>query len=150
MNFFTKKMRRLYGLLVVMLSMLFFQQAVAQSQIVTGKITDANTGEPMVGATVLVVGTSTGAAADVNGVFKISATGNSMLEVKSIGYTPLTIKADANKPMEIKLSGVHKDLNEVVVIGYGTAQKKDLTGSVSTLKTDKLEKEASNVRYKIY
>jgi outer membrane receptor for ferrienterochelin and colicin len=44
--------------------------------------------------------------------------------------------------MQIKLSGVHKDLNEVVVIGYGTAQKKDLTGSISTLKTDKLEKEA--------
>jgi TonB-linked SusC/RagA family outer membrane protein len=142
MIFFTKKMRRLYGLFVTMLCMLFFQQAMAQSQTVTGKITDANTGEPIVGATVLVVGTNIGAAADVNGEFKISAPTNSMLEFKSMSYTPLTVQADVGKPMQIKLSGVHKDLNEVVVIGYGTAQKKDLTGSISTLKTDKLEKEA--------
>jgi hypothetical protein len=67
MNFFTKKMRRLHGLFFTMLCMLFFQQAIAQSQTVTGKITDANTGEPLVGATVLVVGTSIGVAADVNG-----------------------------------------------------------------------------------
>jgi TonB-linked SusC/RagA family outer membrane protein len=142
MNFFTKKMRRMHGLLFAMLSLLFFQQAIAQSQIVTGKVTDANTGEPVIGATVMVVGTTTGVAADVNGDFKISAPANSTLQFKSVGYTPFTIKADPAKPMQIKLTGIHQDLNEVVVIGYGTAQKKDLTGSVSTLKTDRLEKES--------
>jgi TonB-linked SusC/RagA family outer membrane protein len=141
MNFFTKKLRRLHGLFFTMLCMFFFQHAIAQSQTVTGEITDANTGEPLVGATVLVVGTSIGVAADVNGIFKISAPPNSTLEFKSMGYTSFTIKADATQPMKIKLSGIHKDLNEVVVIGYGTAQKKDLTGSISTLKTAKLEKE---------
>jgi TonB-linked SusC/RagA family outer membrane protein len=142
MNFFTKKLRLLHGFFLTMLCMFFFQHAIAQSQTVTGEITDANTGEPLVGATVLVVGTSIGVAADVNGIFKISVPSNSTLEFKSMGYTSFTIKADATQPMKIKLSGIHKDLNEVVVIGYGTAQKKDLTGSISTLKTDKLEKEA--------
>lgn len=141
MIFFTKKLRRLHVLLIAVLSTLFFQQAIAQSQIVTGKITDANTGEPIIGATVMVVGTKTGVAADINGDFKINVPANSTLEFKSVGYTAFTVKADASKPMQIKLSGVHKDLNEVVVIGYGTAQKKDLTGSISTLKTEKLEKE---------
>ncbi|MES2276248.1 MAG: SusC/RagA family TonB-linked outer membrane protein [Bacteroidota bacterium] len=141
MIFFTKKLRRLPVLLVAMLCTLFFQQAIAQSQIVTGKITDANTGEPIIGATIRVVGTSTGSASDMQGDFKINVPPNGTLEFKSLGYTSFTIKADATKPMQIKLSGVHKDLNEVVVIGYGTAQKKDLTGAISTIKTEKLEKE---------
>jgi len=141
MIFFTKKLKRLHLLLVAMLSMLCFQQAMAQSQIVTGKITDANTGDPLIGATVTVVGTTIGVSANIDGDFKINVPANSMLQFNSIGYTPITVKADDSKPMQIKLSGVHKDLNEVVVIGYGTAQKKDLTGSISTLKTEKLEKE---------
>lgn len=142
MIFSTKKLRRLHVLFVAMLCVLFCQQAMAQSQIVTGKITDANSGEPLIGATVMVVGTKTGVAADINGDFKINAPANSTLEFKSIGYTTVTMTADASKPMQVKLTGLHKDLNEVVVIGYGSAQKKDLTGSVSIVKTEKLEKEA--------
>lgn len=131
MIFFTKKLRRLYGLLAAILLLLSFQQAFAQTQTVTGTILDADTNEPLPGATIVVKGTTSGVAADIKGAFKIGVSTNATLEIKSIGYTTVTLTADASKPMQIKLSGVHKDLNEVVVIGYGSAQKKDLTGSVS-------------------
>lgn len=142
MNIFTKKSRQLKGLLAVFLLTFCFQQAIAQSQRVTGKITDADTGDPLIGATVTVLNTKIGSSADANGEFSINVPLNGTLVIKSIGYTTLTIKSDPSKPMVIKLKGANKELNEVVVIGYGTSEKKDLTGSVASLKTAKLEKES--------
>ncbi|WP_316823948.1 SusC/RagA family TonB-linked outer membrane protein [Pedobacter miscanthi] len=142
MIFFTNKPRQLKGLLALFLVGFCFLQSFAQSQTVKGKITDSGNNLPVIGAAVRVVGSTTGTSTDNNGEFSLNVPVNGMLEIKSLSYSPLTIKADATKPMQIKLSPANNDLTDVVVIGYGTAQKKDLTGSIGTLRTAKLEKEA--------
>ena len=139
---FFKKLPRLCVLITAVLITFFFQNAAAQSQLVTGKVTDINSREPIIGANINIIGSQTRTVTDAKGEFKINALPNSVLEFKIVGYKTLTAKADVSKYMEINLTAANNNLNDVVVIGYGTAQKRDVTGSISTLKTEKLEKES--------
>jgi TonB-linked SusC/RagA family outer membrane protein len=105
---------------------------------ISGVVLDTNSGEPVIGATVKVVGhPSVGAVTDANGRFSIDypARGN-RVQVSYVGMTSQTLDADIY--MKIKLSGDLKVLNDVVVVGYGTTQRKDLTGSVATVKPEEL------------
>ncbi|WP_374951040.1 SusC/RagA family TonB-linked outer membrane protein [Mucilaginibacter sp.] len=113
----------------------FATQSRAQSRSVTGKVVDANTNETVIGATVQVKGTTTGVATDVNGNFTLAVNEGAQLEVKSIGYTSQTVAASFGSPMLIKLASSSSSLNEVVVVGYATQKKVDLTGAVSTVKS---------------
>src|ERR1700748_806310 len=119
MNFFTQKKWKTKRLLVFLLMLFCCKLALGQSRPVTGKIIDALSGEPVIGASVLVVGSSAGIAADINGTFKINVPDGGSLEFKSVGYVSVIQKADFGKPMIIKLSPDNKGLSEVVVIGYG-------------------------------
>src|ERR1700712_1721158 len=104
MIFFTQKRWKTRQLIVFLLMFSFYHPALGQSRPVSGKIVDASSGEPIVGASVLLVGTNVGVAADVNGLFKINVADGASLEFKSIGYTALTQKAIFDKPMLIKLT----------------------------------------------
>ncbi len=107
----------------------------AQQGKVTGRIVDVN-GEPVIGATIKVQGTSIGTTTDIDGNFTLDASSNSTLEVSYIGYETQTLKAQAGKTLAVTLREDTQLLDEVVVIGYGTTTRKDFTGSVSSLKLE--------------
>src|SRR5574344_237217 len=114
-------------------------QITQQANSVKGRILDS-AGEPIIGATVKVKGSKTGTVTDLDGNFNIDAAPGAMLEVTYIGYKPQVIKA-GREFMNVKLAENAETLNEVVVVGYGTMRKKDLTGSVVQINPNKLADE---------
>jgi iron complex outermembrane receptor protein len=115
--------------------------AFAQNISVNGHVKDAN-GEPIIGATVRVDGTTAGAISDLDGNFTLEAAKGSTLSVSYVGYT--TAKVTVAPNVMVTLQEDTKALNEVVVIGYGTAKKEDLTGSVAAINPDEMSKGITN------
>lgn len=122
-------------LAMFMVCLLTGLSAKAQNSI-TGTVTDEQ-GEPLIGASVFVVGTNTGTATDADGRFKIEAAKGKKLRVSYIGYASKEV-AVTNSVMNIVLKEDNEMLDEVVVIGYGTMKKKDLTGSITTVNSKDL------------
>ena len=120
---------------ILALVMGLFLSLGAYAQIsVKGIVKDA-TGEPVIGASVRVVGTTTGTVTDFDGNFELSnVAAGAKLQVSSVGY--ITQEVAAAPEMEITLAENSTVLNDVVVIGYGVVKKSDLTGSVTALKPD--------------
>jgi TonB-dependent starch-binding outer membrane protein SusC len=108
------------------------QQTFGQIISVTGKVRSKTTGEALVGATVLVKGTSTKSLTDTDGNFSIAAEKGTTFIISYVGYITTSIKVGAVNVFDIQLQDVGKDLNEVVVIGYGTKKQRDLTTSISS------------------
>jgi TonB-linked SusC/RagA family outer membrane protein len=96
---------------------------------VTGKVTGED-GSPLVGVSITVKGTAKGTATNSTGDFSIDADLNSTLVFSYIGYTTQEVRVTGSSPINISLKGAQQSMNEVVVIGYGTASKRDLTGSI--------------------
>jgi len=109
----------------------------AQQFTLKGVVQDGN-GESLIGATVLVKGTSTGTATDIDGNFQISTKKGDVLTVSYIGYTPIEYKVTGENNVTLVLKEDSQVLEDVVVIGYGTMRKKDLTGSVTQINPDKI------------
>ena len=105
-----------------------------QQQAVGGVVTDAH-GEPIVGATIVVVGKTTGAITDTNGRFTLSVDAGTQLKISYVGYKTVTLRAKDN--MQVALEEDAGQLSEVVVVGYGTQKKANLTGAVSTVDLSK-------------
>ena len=122
------------AIMASLLSMICFV-AYAQ-QTVTGTVKDA-TGEPMIGVTVLLNGQAA-AVTDIDGNFSIKAEPKDVVKVSYIGYTDQEITVGNKTSLDIVLQEDSQTLNEVVVVGYGTMKKSDLTGSVSSVNTDQL------------
>jgi TonB-linked SusC/RagA family outer membrane protein len=123
---------------VVLLASLFISQfAIAQNRTVAGKITDSKDGSPVVGASVVPKGSTKGTSTSVNGDFTISVPSSiNTLVITSVGYTPLDVDIAGKNSVNISLiSTGGATINEVVVTGYGSTRKRDLTGSVASLKT---------------
>lgn len=114
--------------------MLFGIQAIAQKTI-SGKITDQKTGNPISGASVTIKGGTGGTSTDADGNFTLNVPGeSSTLVISAIGFAGIEVPvAGTNFSTAIALNSAAKDLNEVVVIGYGSVRKKDLTGSVANV-----------------
>jgi iron complex outermembrane receptor protein len=112
----------------------FAMPALAQDKVVTGKVTDSKDGAVLVGASVLVKGTTIGVSTGANGSFslKVPASANTLV-ISSVSYATKEIAIGDGSNLQIKLDQINASLNEVVVIGYGSAKKKDLTGAVSTI-----------------
>lgn len=106
---------------------------------VQGTVVDGN-GEPVIGATVKVKGEKGGTITDLDGHFSLDASKGVSLEVSYIGYKTQIVKATTSN-LQITLQEDAKQLNDVVVVGYGTMRKKDLTGSVVQIRPDKLANE---------
>lgn len=124
------KVFRLFAICAAML--LIGATAFAQTIKVTGTVTDAANGEPLIGAAVLVEGTTTGTSTDLDGSFELNAPAGSTLEFSCIGYNTIKLKAAAE--MIVKMDQDTRFLDEVVVTGYMTEKKADLTGSVAVVK----------------
>ena len=106
---------------------------MAQSQ-KTGVITDSN-GEPLIGVTVMEVGTKNGTVTDANGRYTLTTTKpGAKLKVSYVGFKDQTI----NPGQSIQLQEDNNNLNEVVVVGYGTMRRKDVTSSITTVKAEDL------------
>lgn len=107
-----------------------------QSKNVTGKILD-ETGEPLIGVSVYVQGTTTGTITDLDGNFSlVIPAGANTLEVSYIGYLTQSITVGNNTHFNIQMRPDTQALDEIVVIGYGTVKKRDLTGAVSSVKSE--------------
>ena len=108
-----------------------------QRQTVTGTVTDANS-MPIIGANVLIKGTNEGSITDVDGKFSVEATSDNILIISFIGYVTQEIQVGSMTNIEVFLSEDTEELSEIVVIGYGTAKKSDLTGAVSSVKGEEI------------
>lgn len=104
---------------------------------VKGNITDKD-GEPIIGATIGVEGTSNGTISDMNGDFRLSATANSTLKISFVGYKTEKVKVIVGKELKVILTEDTQFLDDVVVVGYGVQKKSDLTSAISTIRSDDL------------
>ena len=110
--------------------------AQSESMKITGKVID-ETNEPMIGVTVMLPGTTTGTVTDFDGNFSLEAPkGSKTLTISFVGYESQTVTIPANNNINVKMEPQTQLLNDVVVVGYGTQRKSDLTGSVSNLSAD--------------
>ena len=111
-----------------------------QQLTVKGRITDAATGEGLPGVSVVVKGTTIGVNTDANGNYSISVpSANSTLEFTYVGYLPQEVLVEGRTTIDLGLAVNVKALEEVVVVGYGTQKKSDITGTVTSLSKDRLE-----------
>lgn len=106
---------------------------------ITGEVLD-NTGEPIIGATVKLKGAKVGSITDVDGKFSIKAKEGDIILITCIGFQPKEIILGKSSTISIVLEELHTDMDEVVVIGYGTQKKVNLTGAISTIGPESLEK----------
>ena len=111
--------------------------AVAQTQ-VSGTVVSGADGEPVIGASIKVVGTNTGTVSDADGKFSLSVAAGARLEISYIGMQSKTVKAGPN--MKIVLDSDDKTLDEVMVVAYGTQKKSAFTGSAATVKSEDISK----------
>ncbi|MDR1763669.1 MAG: TonB-dependent receptor [Dysgonamonadaceae bacterium] len=120
--------------LVLMTAMTMF----AQQRTVTGTVTEEKTGEPLIGVSVTVKGENTGTVTDVDGKYAISAASNASLVFEYLGYYSREIAVNGQSSLNVVLSQDEKMLDEVVVVGYGTQKRSDITGSVTSVPKDRL------------
>ncbi|MGB4414848.1 MAG: TonB-dependent receptor [Paludibacter sp.] len=106
---------------------------------IAGLIVDENN-QPIIGANIMLDGTRNGTISDMNGNFSIEAPENAKLKISYIGYEPQLIDTKGKTLLKISLSQSLKNLNEVVVIGYGSVKKKDITGSVTQVSEKEFQK----------
>ena len=132
----TKRMGR--SLLMAFLMSMMSLVAVAQNN-VRGTVVDEN-GEPVVGATVRVAGTQTGTITGIDGDFSIAAPAQGVLSVSYVGFTTQEVKVAGRQQLRVVLKEDAATLKDVVVVGYGTMKKSDISGSVATIDQDAVMK----------
>ncbi|HRF17983.1 MAG TPA: carboxypeptidase-like regulatory domain-containing protein, partial [Chitinophagaceae bacterium] len=130
---FSSKFLKAAGLMVLAL---VAQISFAQNRVITGKVTDSKDGSAVQGANVIGKGTRTGTQTKSDGTFSISVENSvTVLVISSVGFTTQEVSVDGKTSVEVSLVQASTSLGEVVVIGYGTARRKDLTGSIATVST---------------
>ena len=134
-------MRVLYKIMLISAILSFSLTAVAQD-VITGKVKDSGN-EPLVGAGVTYLGTEVGVITDIDGFYSIKKIAGGILQFSSIGMKTEEVKVDKQKIIDVKLDRDELVLEDAVVIGYGSLSRRDLTGSVSSVKADELSKTGS-------
>lgn len=129
----TASKRGLFTLLALCLTI-----CISAQNLIKGTVID-ETDTPLIGATVMVKGTTTGTTTDLEGVFKIAVKKSDVLSISYIGYTTQEVKVQGQKSFAIKLMPDNAMLDEVVVVGYGSMKRGDLTGSVSSVSAKNVE-----------
>ena len=117
--------------------------AVQDGKKISGNVTDAN-GEPLIGATVMVKGSTIATVTDMDGNFQLEVPNGATLVISYVGYNQQEFKVGSQRSYNFKLTEDSNTLNELVVIGYGQVKKKDLTGSVTAINRDDLNKGVQN------
>ena len=128
-------LKKIYGLALMLVMLLVSATALAQSVTVTGNVTD-QTGEVVIGASILEKGTSNGTITDFDGNFSISVDANATLVISYVGYQTQEVALKGKKVVNVVMSEDAQLLQEVVAVGYGTQTKKEITGSVSSVKAE--------------
>lgn len=121
------------------LMLLVVPYAFAQEKSISGTVTDSG-GEPLFGATVLIVGTNSGTSTDFDGNFSLRASVGSELEVSYLGFTSQVIQVDSRDSYTIALMADSNVMDEVLVVAYGTASKESITGSVTSINAESIAK----------
>lgn len=117
-------------------------QETLQTKTVTGTVIDA-AGIPVIGANVIVKGTTNGTITDFDGNFSLDVPANAVLEISYIGYLTAEVTVGNQSKVNVTLQEDTQALDEVVVVGYGTMRKSDVTGSIATAKGEELTKQQS-------
>lgn len=126
---------------LLLFAALFFSSFLsAQEVTITGSVSDAANGELMPGVTVAIKGTTRGTISDVDGNFSIDAEVGATLVFSSIGYATKEVPVGNETVLNITLATSFEELEEIVVTGYGSVRKKDVTGSVASIKTEDFNK----------
>nr|WP_083702120.1 TonB-dependent receptor [Mangrovimonas sp. DI 80] len=132
---------------IILLTFLLFSfEVFCQEITVSGAITSAEDGMPLIGVNIIVKGTTRGATTDFDGRYTINVSKGEQLEFTSLGLKPVTITVGDDTIINVVMEEDIESLGEIVVVGYGTQKKSDLTGSISTVKSEEIEKTpAANV-----
>ena len=125
--------KRIYLIAVMAIMTL---SVMAQSLTVTGVVMAQDEPDPVIGANVMVKGTTLGTITDFDGNFTIQANAGDVLQVSFMGYKPFEVKVSNAGPIRVTLVPDNVQLQEVVAIGYGTMKKSDLTGAVTSVSAD--------------
>lgn len=125
-------MRKSHFILLFLVGLFISLQTFAQQITVKGVVKDIS-GESIIGASVVIKGTATGTITDFEGKFTLQAVKESVLTISFVGYKPKEIKVSSSLPLIVTLKENSELLDEVVVVGYGTMKKSDLTGAVSSV-----------------
>lgn len=133
-----KLTRSLIGMAIMLFA--FAQLVQAQSRGITGSVSSAKENVPIIGANILIKGTTRGTVSDLKGKFSIDASPQDTLLVTYLGYDDESVVLGARSNIEVKLYENSTDLDEVVVVGYGVQRKREITGAIASIKSDALEK----------
>ena len=135
---------------LIVISLMFTSlQLLAQEKTVTGTVHD-DKDKPVLGASVMIKGTSKGTTTDNDGKFSIQAADNATLTISYVGFAIQEIDLKGRSSLDVKLGAANQSLNEVVVIGYGQQKKQDLTGSVAVISGNTLKDQpVTNVDQKL-
>ena len=126
--------------LVVLILALFLPGLISAQNTITGKITDKGDGSPLPGVNILVKGATNGTISDVEGTFSLSVQGeNPILVFSSIGYLTQEIAVGNQQEVAVQMTEDIASLEEVVVVGYGTQKKSNITGAIASLSGEELE-----------
>lgn len=138
-------MKRIFTRLSVLaaLCLLTINVAFAQNITIKGKVIDGGDKTPLPGVTILVKGTQTGTQTDANGGYSLSAPANATLVFNFVGYTALEQAVNNQTTINVSLASSTQQLEQVVVVGYGTQRKIDVTGSVASVKGEDINKQPS-------
>lgn len=131
-------------ILSLLFLMLAFSPAAFAQNVVTGKVTDSKDGTPVAGVTVTVKGTKTITQTATDGTFKVNAPGTATLVFTSVGFATYELAVGGKSSVEVSIVQVNQQLNEVVVVAYGTKRKGDLTGSVTSISAKDFQKGVVN------
>ena len=135
------KKRIVRSLLFTFFTFLLPLSLMAQNRSISGTVVDTG-GEPLIGVSVLEKGTTNGTLTDLNGKFTLTSLSNvSIISISYIGYVPQEFSVGSQTTFNITLQEDNKILDEVVVIGYGTAKKSDITGALSSVTSKDIEKQ---------
>ncbi|HSI69186.1 MAG TPA: TonB-dependent receptor [Gillisia sp.] len=130
-----------YKLIIVFVFMAIQGQALAQEVSVSGVVTDSESGDPLIGVTVSILGTSTGTISDFDGNYTIKVpNGESELVFSYVGYLPATFMVGSQSQLNVSLQPDVSSLEEVVVVGYGTQKRQSVTGAISQISGEELMK----------
>lgn len=139
----TKISTNFTGYLLLALTLLVSGSLYAQERSVSGTVIDLESGEALPGVNVLAKGTSIGTVTDVEGNYRLTVTDNvSTLVFSSIGYTTEEVPVNGRSVIDLSLAPDIQSLSEIVVVGYGTQQKRDITGSIASVDAAELEEVA--------
>jgi TonB-dependent starch-binding outer membrane protein SusC len=130
------RMNTFYRVFVAVL--LFSVAAYGQQQQITGTVRDV-AGNPLPGANVVIKGTTQGAITDVDGVYKLQAAPNAVLSISFIGYNTIDVDVNNRTQIDVTLEENAQTLKDVVVIGYGTKERKELTTAISSVSADEIK-----------